>query len=174
MHALLLASGSPAALADWNNLHNEDDELVNVWHCGVFPASFAKGKPKLGVHEILARGGVAPREDAEATVEFVSKAGPVTLARVTQDPGGAWKALIAQGALEDNPAVTFGGYGWCRIPHLQDLYRNVLLRHFPHHVALTQAHIGNVLWEAFGNYLGFEMYHAMQATPGVYSDRAPF
>jgi L-fucose isomerase-like protein len=174
MHSLLLASGSPAALADWNNLHNDDDELVNVWHCGVFPASFAKEKPKLGAADILIASGGAPREQAEGTVHFVTKPGPVTLARVTQDPGGSWKALIAHGALEDNAAKTFGTYGWCRIPHLQDLYRNVLVRHFPHHVAMTQTHVGNVLWEAFGNYLGFEMYHAMQAVPGAYSDRAPF
>ena len=54
MHAAMLASSSPAGLADWNNLHNEDDELANIWHCGVFPASFAKSRPKLGVQEIIA------------------------------------------------------------------------------------------------------------------------
>jgi L-fucose isomerase-like protein len=174
MHAVMLASGTPAALADWNNLHNEDDELVNVWHCGVFPASFAKGKPSLGAADILIASGGAPREDAEGTVHFVAKPGPLTLSRVTQDPGGAWKAVVAHGDIEDNPATTFGTYGWCRIPHLQDLYRNVLLRHFPHHVAMTQGSVGDVLWEAFGNYLGFEVYHSLQATPGLYTDRSPF
>ena len=89
-------------------------------------------------------------------------------------PGRRWKALIAQGRIEDNPAVTFGGYGWCRIPDLQRLYRDVLLRHFPHHVAITQAHVGNVLWEAFGNYLGMEVYHATQDAPGLYTPRLPF
>jgi L-fucose isomerase-like protein len=174
MHAAMLASGSPAGLADWNNLHNDDDELVNVWHCGVFPASFAKGKPKLGLQEIIASSGAARYEDSEGTVEFVSKPGPLTLTRCTQDPDGSWKVAIAEGALEDNPAVTFGSYGWCRIPGLQQFYRDVLLAHFPHHVAITQGHCGNVLWEAFGKYLGFEVHRGGQSSPGQYTPSLPF
>jgi len=174
MHASMLASGCPAGLADWNNLHNEDDELANIWHCGVFPASFAKTRPKLGVQEIIASSGASTYDDSQATVEFIAKPSPLTLFRVTQDPDCGWHAVIAQGAFEDSPAVTFGGYGWCRIPNLQRLYRDVLLRQFPHHVGITQTHVGNVLWEAFGNYLGMNVYHATQETPGLYTPRLPF
>jgi L-fucose isomerase-like protein len=174
MHACQLASGSPAALADWNNQHNEDDELVNLWHCGVFPKSFAKAQPKLGVQEIIAQSGAAKYEDSEGTVEFVAKPSPLTLCRVTQDPDGAWKAVVAEGKIEDNPAETFGAYGWCRIPYLQRLYRDVLLRHFPHHVAITQTHVGNALWEALGNYLGMQVYWGRQHTAGLYTPRLPF
>jgi L-fucose isomerase-like protein len=174
MHACHLASGSPAALADWNNLHNEDDELANIWHCGVFPKSFAKTPPKMGVQEIIAGSGAAKYEDSEGTVEFVAKPSPLTLCRVTQDTEGAWKAALAEGRIEDNPAVTFGAYGWCRIPNLQRFYRDVLLRQFPHHVAITQSHVANVLWEALGNYLGMDTYHATQDTPGQYTPRLPF
>jgi len=174
MHACQLASGTPAALADWNNLHNEDDELVNIWHCGVFPRSFAGTPPKLKVQEIIASSGAAKYEDSQGTVEFVAKPSPLTLCRVTQDAEGPAKAVIAQGQIEDNPAVTFGAYGWCRIPALQRLYRDVLLRHFPHHVAITQGHVGNVLWEALGNYLGLQVYHARQEVPGLYTPQLPF
>jgi len=174
MHAAILASGSPAALADWNNRHSEDDELVNLWHCGVFPVSLAETPPKYGVHKILATSGAAKPEDAEGTVEFVMRPGPLTLCRVTQDGAGAWKAVVAAGRVESNPAVTFGAYGWCRLPNLQRLYRDVLLRHFPHHVALTASHVGNALWEALGNYLGMSVFHAAQETPGLYSPRVPF
>ena len=45
---------------------------------------------------------------------------------------------------------------------------------FPHHVAITPATIGNVLWEAFGNYLGFDVFHTRQATPGQYQTAMPF
>jgi len=174
MHACQLASGTPAALADWNNLHNDDPELVNVWHCGVFPKAFARTQPIISIHEILAGSGAAPAEDAQGVVEFVAKASPVTLARITQDPNGAWKSVVVEGAIEDNSAVTFGSYGWCRVRNLDRLYRDVLLAHFPHHVAMTQSHVGNVLWEAFGNYLGFEVYHGEQVMPGVYTPRLPF
>jgi L-fucose isomerase-like protein len=102
------------------------------------------------------------------------KPSPLTLCRVTQDSDGAWKAVVAEGQVEDNPAETFGAYGWCRIPHLQRLYRDVLLRHFPHHVAITETHVGNALWEALGNYLGMDVYHATQDVPGLYTPRLPF
>lgn len=174
MHACMLASDSPAGLADWNNLHNDDDELVNVWHCGVFPAAFAKSPVRLGVQEIIASSGAAKYEDSEGTIEFVAKPNPLTLCRMTQDPSGEMKAVIAEGRIEDNPAVTFGCYGWCRLSNLQRLYRDVLLKHFPHHVAITQGHIGNVLWEALGNYFGTKVYHAAQDVPGLYTPRLPF
>lgn len=174
MHAAMLASDSPAGLADWNNLHNDDDELVNVWHCGVFPAAFARTPVKLGVQEIIASSGAARYEDSEGTIEFVAKENPLTLCRVTQDPERGLEAVIAEGRIEDNPATTFGAYGWCRIPELQRLYRDVLLRRFPHHVAITQGHVGNVLWEALGNYLGMGVHHATQEVPGLYTPRLPF
>jgi len=174
MHAAMLASGSPAALADWNNLHNEDDELANVWHCGVFPASFAKTRPKFGPQDIMIAGGGVKEEDAQGTIQFVAKPSPLTLCRVTQDAEGAWRAVMAEGQIEDNPAETFGAYGWCRIPNLKRLYREVLLQHFPHHVAITQSHVGNVLWEALGNYLGMDVHHATQQTPGMYTPSLPF
>ncbi len=174
MHALQLASGQPAALADWNNLHNDDDELVNVWHCGVFPKSFAKEQPKLSPHGIMVSAGVAKAEECMGIVELVAKESPVTLARVTQSAEGGWKAALAHGRFEDNAARTEGSYGWCRIKGLQSFYRDTLLRHFPHHVAVTQAEVGAVLWEAFGNYLGFEVYHPGQAMPGLYQPARPF
>ena len=174
MHACMLASDTPAGLADWNNLHNDDPELVNVWHCGVFPAAFAKTPVRIGVQEIIASSGAAKYEDSEGTIEFIAKENPLTLCRVTQDPNGEWKAVVVQGDIEANDAVTFGCYGWCRVPHLGRLYRDVLLRHFPHHVAITQGHVGNVLWEAMGNYLGMKMYHATQETPGLYTPALPF
>jgi len=169
MHAAMLASGTPAMLADWNNLHNEDDELVNLWHCGAFPKCFAKERPRIATHGVLVSCGATKAEDSEGVVEFEIAESPVTLTRVTQDPDGQWKALVAQGRFEDNPAATFGTYGWCRIRHLDRLYRNVLARHFPHHVAAVQGHVGSALWEALGNYLGLEVYHAAQATPGLYA-----
>jgi L-fucose isomerase-like protein len=104
----------------------------------------------------------------------VAKPGPLTLCRITQDADGAWKGLVAQGQFEDQPAETFDGYGWCRIAHLQRLYRDMLLRHFPHHVAITESHVGNSLWEALGHYLGLQIYHPRQETPGLYTPAQPF
>ncbi len=171
MHALQLASGGPSCLADWNNVHNDDPELVNCWHCGVFPMSWAKTPPKMGCHGIIA--ATTGRDKAMGVAEFVMQDGPVTLCRATQDNAGRFKAAIAEGAVEPNEAKTFGSYGWVRIPGIQRLYRLVLLRHFPHHVAMNRAAAGNVLWEALGNYLGFEVFTA-DHTDGCWTPEMPF
>jgi L-fucose isomerase-like protein len=171
MHALQLASGSASCLADWNNLHNQDPELANCWHCGVFPPSWAKDKPVLGCQEIIA--GTTGRDRAMGVCEFVMKDGPVTLCRANHDNAGRFKLAIAQGAVEPNAAKTFGAYGWVRIHGLQGFYRTVLLRHFPHHVAMNRSQVGNVLWEAFGNYLGFDVY-APGNVSGQWSPELPF
>ena len=171
MHALQLAAQSPACLADWNNVHNDDPELINCWHCGVFPMSWAKQKPVMGCQTIIA--GTTGRENAMGVAEFVMQDGPVTLARATQNNQGAFKVAVAQGCVEANDATTFGAYGWVRLPGIQKLYRDVLLRNFPHHVAMTRAHVGNVLWEAFGNYLGFEVFTA-ENTEGKWTPEMPF
>ncbi len=171
MHALQLASGGPSCLADWNNLHNEDNELANCWHCGVFPPSWAKGKPKMGCQEIIA--GSTGRANAMGVVEFVMKDGPVTLCRATQGADGRHKVVLAEGEVVPTDAVTFGAYGWVKIPGLQQLYKNVLLRHFPHHVAMNRSEVGNILWEAFGNYLDFDVYTAGNIT-GAWTPEMPF
>jgi len=128
----------------------------------------------MAVHELMVAGGGAPPDRAEGVLELVADPLAVTLCRITLDAEGRWKAVLAQGAFEDTPAQTCGSYGWCRVPHLQRLYRDVLLCHFPHHVAVSFGAVGDVLWEALGKYLGMEMYHATQETPGQYTPRLPF
>ncbi len=161
MHSLLLASESPAALADWNNLHHKDPEMVNLWHCGVFPLRFAGTKAKMGPQTILA--AVRDPELCMGCVEFEVKPGPLTVARVTQSPEGEWKSVVAEGKVVRTPQKTFGAYGWTKIKNLPRLYRDVLVRHFPHHGAIIQGHVGNVIWEAWGNYLGFDIFTNQEA-----------
>jgi len=172
MHSLMLAAESPAAQAQSNNLHHKDPDLVNLWHCGVFPASFAGTQPKMGPQTILAT--VRDPELCMGVVEFEMKSGPLTVGRVTQDADGRWKSVMAEGKVERTDAKTFGAYGWTRIKGLQGLYRDVLMRHFPHHAGITKAHVGNILWEAWGNYLGFDVYTADRTAPGQYDPSLPF
>lgn len=162
MHALQLAGGMPAALADWNNLHPEDPDLVNLWHCGVFPISLAAEKPVVRNHEILSEiAGVVAPEDAQGVVEMELRPGAVTLFRIAPDPHSpvGWQALVAQGNIENRPEnSTRGSGGWCRIPGLLSLYRDTLLRHFPHHVALAPGNCGKILAEVFGRYFQMKVH----------------
>lgn len=173
MHAMLLAGESPAALADWNNLHHQDPELVNLWHCGVFPASFAGTKAKMGPQTILAT--VRDPEVCMGCVEFEMRPGPVTVARIAQSEEGGWKSVVAEGKVERTKEKTFGAYGWTRLKNLPTLYRDVLLQHFPHHAGLARGLCGNILYEAWGHYLGFDIYtNTDQVVPGRYETRMPF
>jgi len=173
MQVLKLAADSPTALLDWNNLHNDDPELVNLWHCGVYPPSFGKDKPKLAPQGIMSKHIGA--EISTGAMELTVKPGPATVCRVAQGlPGDGWKVFIGQGVFEDNEAKTFGAGGWCRLPGLTEIYREILLDGFTHHIAVTQAHVGNVLYEVFGNYLGMAVYYAGQAVSGRYTRALPF
>ena len=172
MHALRLASGAGTGLADWNNVHNEDPDLANIWHCGVFPPSLAKATAKMGVQKIIA-DTVGP-ENTWGVCEFIVKEGPITIARVTQDTKAGFKALVVPAVMEENRARTFGAYGWARIKNLTAFYRDVLCRHFPHHTAFTEGDVGDAIWEAFGNYFGFEVYSNAQIVPGLWTPEPPF
>lgn len=173
MHALKLATaGAPVALADWNNVHNEDADLVNLWHCGVFPTSMAKTAPRMGVQEIIA--GTTGRDNAWGVTEFQVKAGPVTVTRITQDTKGNFKAVVVPACFEDNRARTFGAYGWARIQNMTALYRDVLCRHFPHHTAFCLGDVSDACWEAFGNYLDMETFSSGQTVPGMWTPMPPF
>ncbi|MBN1343611.1 MAG: L-fucose/L-arabinose isomerase family protein [Phycisphaerae bacterium] len=173
MHSLILAGESPAALADWNNLHHKDPEVVNLWHCGVYPASFACTKPKMGTHAILST--VRSPEVCTGCVAFEVKPGPLTVARVAQCEEGGYKAVVAQGQVVRTNEKTFGAYAWTRLKNLPRLYRDVLMRHFPHHAGISRGHCGNVLWEAWGNYLGFDVFSNVEtAMDGRYSTVLPF
>ena len=138
MHAALLASGRRPGWPIGTTCTTTTTNWPTSGIAGCFPQSFAKTKPKFGVQEIIASSGAAKYDRLARHCRVHRQARrPLTLCRVTQDPDAGWHAVVAEGRFEDSTAVTFGGYGWCRIPNLQRLYRDVLLRHFPHHVAIT-------------------------------------
>ena len=156
MHALQLAGASAPALADWNNLHHVDQDLVNLWHCGVYPKSLAKDEPELDQHSILGPSGAVEAEKTYGTLNMEVRPGEATLFRVVEQDG-QWRALVVSGCFEPGNAETLGSFGWCRVPALLDLYRQTLLRQYPHHVAFAHGRHGMVLRDAFCDYLGFQI-----------------
>jgi L-fucose isomerase-like protein len=173
MHALALAAEFPSALADWNNLSVDDPEVCNLWHCGVFPKSlFGENPTRMGVQEIIA--ATVGRDNACGVMEGTIEDGPVTVARVAIGSDDTFKVFIAEGEVESTENQTFGAGGWVRIPGLQRTYRDVLLRHFPHHVGFTRGLVGDVLYEAFGNYMGMQTYVQDVILDGTYRPGYPF
>jgi hypothetical protein len=116
----------------------------------------AKGRPELDRHSILGPSGAVDAEKTHGVVNLEVREGDATLFRVAEQ-NGTWRALVVGGGFECDDSVTSGSFGWCRVPGLLNFYRDVLLRHYPHHVAFAHGRQSAVLAEAFGTHLGFQI-----------------
>jgi L-fucose isomerase-like protein len=144
MHALQLATGGAAGLADWNNQHYQDNNVFSCWHCGVFPPSFATKGVKPCIYNQSIVGASVGMENAEGTLEFEMRTGPVTIARVTETPDAEWKMLIEEGEVIRAKGETRGAHGWVKVPNLKRLYK-ALLKSFPHHTGFAYGKVGRSL-----------------------------
>ena len=156
MHALALASETPAALLDWNNNYGSDPDKAVCFHCSNLPRSFFDDAA-MDYQAIIA--GTVGRENTYGTIVGTVKAGPMSFARFsTDDVSGCIRGYVGEGEFTKDPLKTFGGAGVVRIPNLQPLLRHICTHGFEHHVAMTGTHVAGVLKEAFETYLGWETY----------------
>jgi L-fucose isomerase-like protein len=160
MYALRLASDTPAALVDWNNNFADDPDKGVVFHCSNLPKDvFETGKtiPVMSYQAIIA--GTVGRENTFGTVEGRVRPSPFTYCRVsTDDLRGRVAAYVGEGEVTDDRLLTFGGYGVVRIPRFQHLLRYICEHGFEHHVAMSLSRTAASLDEAFGKYLGWQVY----------------
>jgi L-fucose isomerase-like protein len=156
MLALRFATETPAALVDWNNNYGADPDKCVLFHCSNLPKSLFATQ-KMAVQEIIA--GSVGKENACGSIVGRLKAGAFTYARVdTDDSSGDIRSYVGEGRLTDDPLETFGGFGVCQIPNLQGLLRRICADGFEHHVAMAMGQVGRALEDAFGNYLGWDVY----------------
>jgi L-fucose isomerase-like protein len=157
MYALQLASGSPSALADWNNNYGADEDKCVLFHCGNWPKSFLPDV-QVGVAPIL--GSTLGVENTFGALEGRAPGGPLTFGRITTDDCvGVIRAYVGEGELTQDELRTFGSRAVVRVPKLQQLMRYVCTQGFEHHVAMNGSRTAAVLAEAFARYLGWEVYH---------------
>ena len=157
MLALLNASGVPPIYQDWNNNYrDEPDKCINV-HCSNYPACAFEEKPEIANLDILA---TTLGED----VSFGALKGRVRPSKMTylklstDDRRGVIKGYLGEGSFTDDPLPTFGGVAVCEVKDLNGLMRHLTKNGYEHHVALTQFECADVLEEALGNYMGWEIY----------------
>jgi len=156
MYALQLASGTPSAIVDWNNNYGDDPDKAVVFHCSNYPKSFLKD-PRITFQDIIS--GTVGKENAYGSCAGRIPSGPMTFARVsTNDTVGVIQAYIGEGEFTDDPLNTFGGYGVVYVENLQTLLKLICQRGFEHHVAMSRSKTARVLYEAFSNYLGWDVY----------------
>jgi L-fucose isomerase-like protein len=157
MLALLKASGVPPIYQDWNNNYkHEPDKCINV-HCSNYPACAFENTPEIGNLDILAT--TLGTEASFGALKGRVKPGPMTYLKLsTDDERGVIKGYLGEGRFTTDPLPTFGGVAVCEVPNLNGLMRFLTRNGYEHHVSLVQAEVADVLEEALGNYMGFEMY----------------
>jgi L-fucose isomerase-like protein len=157
MYAMQLASGSPAAIVDWNNNYGEHEDKCALFHCGNWAKSFLPDI-KIGIAPIL--GSTLGPENTYGALEGRTPAGPLTYGRLTTaDSQGVIRAYFGEGELTDDELKTFGTRAVAHIPRLQQLLRHICTNGFEHHVVMTQSNTALALKEALQNYLGWDIYH---------------
>ena len=158
MLALTLASGKPAALADWNNNFAEQRNKCVCTHCGNFPKTFVGNNDlKLGPLGVLGRT-LGKVKTFGAVYAKVSE-GPFTFFRIsTDDPRGCIKAYLGEGRMTNDPYAMDGCIVVTEVDNLQKLMKYICKNGFEHHVGLCRAEVAGVIQEAIESYLGWELY----------------
>ncbi len=157
MYALQLASGQPAALVDWNNNYAKDPDKCVLFHCGNWAKTFY---PDVKMANAPILGTTVGVENTYGALDGAVPAGPMSYARLTtDDKHGQIKTYVGDGEFTDDPIQTFGSRAVVKVDGLQQLLKYVCRNGFEHHTAMTLGYTGAVLEEAFGNYMGWDVYH---------------
>jgi L-fucose isomerase-like protein len=157
MYALQLASGTPAALVDWNNNYGRDPNKCVLFHCGNWAKSFLPDA-KIATAPIL--GSILGEQNTYGAMAGRTPAGPVTFARVsTDDAAGRIRAYVGEGSFTNDPLATFGTRAVVEVSRLQSLMRYICKQGFEHHAAMTAAHCAPIVREALETYLSWDVYH---------------
>ncbi|HOV33107.1 MAG TPA: L-fucose/L-arabinose isomerase family protein [Candidatus Hydrogenedens sp.] len=157
MYSLSLASQRPSALLDWNNNYKNDPNQCVLFHCSNLPKSFFK-KPKMDYQAIIA--GSVGRENTYGTIVGQISPFPMTFARMgTREDLGEIQAYVGEGIFTKESVKSFGGYGTAMIPNLQTLLHFICMNGFEHHVAVTLDTVAQNVYEAWGKYLGWDVYY---------------
>ncbi len=159
MYALVLASGQPSAIVDWNNNYGDDPDKGVVFHCSNLPKDvFTSDSTRMDYQAIIA--GTVGKENTYGTIVGRVRAASFTYCRVsTDDLKGNLSAYLGEGELTRDPLQTFGGYGVVHIPNLQKLLRYICENGFEHHVAINLSQCAEAVNEAMAKYLGWDVYY---------------
>jgi L-fucose isomerase-like protein len=157
MYGLVLATGQPAALLDWNNNYGDDRDMCVNTHCSSYPKSFINNKIEISNLDVL--GASLGADKCFGAVKGKVKAGDMTFFRVdTDDIAGKVRAYLGEGIFTDDPFDMGGGIAVCRVNNLQRLLKFMCKYGFEHHVGMVRTRCAAILREAVETYLGWDLY----------------
>jgi len=157
MYALMLAAGTPPALADWNNNFAENRNKCVCTHCGNFPKGFTKAPMAVGSLGVL--GNVLGRVNTVGAVLSKVSEGPFTFFRISTDDNlGVIKSYLGEGNITNDPYGMDGCIAVTEVDNLQGLMKYMCKNGFEHHVGLVRGQVANILEESINTYLGWNLY----------------
>ncbi|MDP4276001.1 MAG: fucose isomerase [Bacteroidota bacterium] len=157
MYTLMLASGQPSALLDWNNNFAEERNKCVCTHCGNFAKSFTKNDLELGTLGVL--GNVLGRVNTFGAVKGKVTAGPFTYFRISTDDNlGIIKSYLGEGQFTNDPYPMDGGIAVSEVENLQGLLKYMCKNGFEHHVGMVRGNVADIIEEAIDSYLGWNLY----------------
>lgn len=157
MYAMRLATGQGPAYLDWNNNWGDDRDCCVSLHCSNFPKSFFQKPIEISNLDVL--GTTIGADKCFGACKAQVASGPMTFAKITtDDKNGKIKCYVGEGDFRDDPIPTKGGLALCHVEGLQDLMHYICNNGFEHHVAICRGHVADILEEALGNYMGFEVH----------------
>ncbi len=157
MLGLRRAGETPAGYLDWNNNFDNDRDKCVCIHCSNYPKSFIGEIREIGNLDIL--GASLGEERCFGAIKGQVQPGPMTFAKIsTDDDRGVVRMYVGEGEFTDDKIDTVGGVAVCRVDRLQTLLNGLCSQGFEHHVAMVRGHVAQILAEACGKYLGWEVH----------------
>jgi L-fucose isomerase-like protein len=158
MYAITLASGKASALLDWNNNFGDDRNKCVCTHCSNYPKSFIQNPIEISNLDVL--GASIGSEKCFGAIKGKVAAGPFTFFRIsTDDLQGKIKGYLGEGEYTDDPYAMDGGVAVCKIDNLQSLMKMMCKSGYEHHVGMGRDSVAEIILEATGNYLGWDIYN---------------
>jgi L-fucose isomerase-like protein len=157
MYALTLASGKASAILDWNNNFGDDRNKCISWHCGNYPKSFVEAPIEISNLQIM--GTIVGEDKCFGAVKGKINEGPFTFFRIsTDDAKGQIKTYLGVGEYTNDAVELDGGTAICKINDLQKLMKHLCKNGFEHHVAMVRGNVTDIIDEAVGTYLKWDLY----------------
>ena len=143
-------------MVDWNKNYGDDPDKCVLFHCGYWAKEFV---PDLTIGFSSIQAAVFGRENTYGSLEGHAAPDPTTYAWVTTDDRHErMRVITGEGRFTPDRLDTFGTTGVVEIPRLQNLLAYICRHGFEHHAAVSPSLVADVLAEALGAYLEWEVY----------------
>lgn len=155
MRALQLATDGPAACLDWNNNYGDDEDKVILFHCGSTAQKLMASRGTVTSHKMFDK---TDKGSGWGTNEGRIGSFPMTFSNCKTEDGKI-TIYFSEGEFIKDPIEKdfFGCGGVAHINDLQNKLIKLARKGFKHHTTVANGHVKDILVEALGTYLGYDI-----------------